>query len=441
MIYKYLILFIKISRLKQLKDILNKILIFITYLKIKEDPLYQEDMNNGLLRIRITNKCNGKCRYCGLLSWSEEDQNMSMNSQWLYDYCKPLYERIKLLLITGGDAYVARESFHYMKFISENYPQITIITESNGIAFSDKYQQLASDHLFKTHFSVNASNAQMFKKGCWQGEGAEKAYEKLMKNIKSYIDLLKSKNLECFAPSLSMVVNKDTASDIIDFVKLSLSLGISHNGFYFDYTENDMGKDYFGIPEISRPALRTLMEIERVLARKVFVGFRLWLPLKEAEPIQKEVDAVPIAQLREKYREIFELAKNRSMDKENKLRNKIRMQRGKKPLNVDEEWNASMKLVDKNNKKVCFAPWSEIDLYPNGRMDFCGWFKPTLNLNHFIKNNKVDWNEILNSPEYMFYRKKIYEDKFDGCMDCCPMNSKNNPIIPTHKYGYDRVEE
>lgn len=404
------------------------------------DSALKTDFNDGLLRIRITNKCNAKCRYCGLLSWSKEEQNQSMNSKWLYDYCKPLYEKMKLVLITGGDALVAKESYNYCTFLSENYPHATIFTESNGIAFSKKWQKFAMENLFRTHFSINASTAEVYEKGVWAGSGAREAFEKVQNNLKSYMELLKENNLEVFAPSVSMVINNDTACDVEDFIKMSLRLRAQLVMFYFDYTENDMNSAYFGSPDIIRPVLKKLMEIERVLAKKFFVYFRLWIPVEESEAMQKLVDSVPIDALREKYCEIIELAQGRSMQKEFEQRQRIRKEFGKKTLTFDEDWTPTIHLTEINGKKVCFAPWAEIDLYPNGRLDFCGWFKPTLNLQDFIKDDKVSWDEILNSVEFLKYRKNILNGNFEGCMTCCPMNSIANELTPVHKYGYERKE-
>jgi MoaA/NifB/PqqE/SkfB family radical SAM enzyme len=212
---------------------------------VPDNPSCAGRMEDGLLRIRITNACNGKCRYCGQLAWSKEEQSKSMDPKWYYEYCKPLYEKIKLLLITGGDAYVARESYNYMKFMSDNYPQITIMTESNGIAFNERFRELASDNLFKVHFSLNASNSAIYQKGCWEGPAGEAAYNKAIENLTEYLALLKSKNMECFAPDASMVINRDTANDVVGFAKLALELKISHVIFYFDYTESNMYSDYF----------------------------------------------------------------------------------------------------------------------------------------------------------------------------------------------------
>ena len=396
-------------------------------------------MQDGLLRVRITNACNAKCRYCGVrLSFGAECEH-AMDPVWYYKYCAPLYERLKIVLITGGDAFIAAESYNYMKFLSENYPGITVMTESNGIAFHEKFQELAAKNLFKTHFSINASTAEIFQKSCWEGPGGDKLYPVLRKNIEDYVELLRSQDKLCFAPSASMVINHDNVEDVLDFTRMSLRLHSWYICFFFDYTENDMEQDYFGQPELSRVVLRTLMELERLLAGKVMLYFRLWLPAKEAEPLQKEVEAMPITELEQKYADILELAQGRSLMEEFSQRNAWRRKLGKLELSLDEDLSPSMQLRQRNGRDVCFAPWQELDIYPDGRLDFCSWFAPTLNLKNFIVDGQVDWDSVLNSFAYMAARKRILQGNFQGCQSCCPLNSCKNPITPVHKYGYERT--
>jgi|GEM_PF-1693167 len=432
---------LNLNLLRKAKWEVKKCVLRVKGKTVQNDKRYRTDLTDGLLRIRITNRCNGRCRYCGLLTWSEEEQQRSMEPKWYYEYCKPLYEKIKIVLITGGDAFVAKESYNYMKFLSDNYPQITVMTESNGIAFNERFRELACENLFKTHFSINASNAEIYQKGCWAGAAGAAGYNKSINNIRAYMELLRSRNLECFGPSLSMVINKDTACDVVDFAKLALELGASCIWYYFDYMENNMEGDYFSCPETSRPALKKLMELERILAKKFFVYFRLWIPTKEADPIQAEVDAEPFGELQKRYADILKLAEGRNMKNEFDLRNRIRAEHIKKVFLFDEEWTPTIRLLEKEGKKVCFAPWQILDLYPNGRMDFCSWFRETLNIKDFIKDEKVDWDAVLNSWEYTACRCNILHDNFGGCMPECPMNSCKSPIIPVHKYGYDRIDK
>lgn len=409
-------------------------------------PECTTELNRGLLRLRITNACNAKCRYCGVRCTFGEEVNHAMIPAWYYELCRPIYDKLGIVLITGGDAFFAKESYNYMRFMSDNYPQITLMTESNGIAFNEKFQQLAADNLFKTHFSVNASNADVFAKSCWDaddGSSARKMFPIMLRNIKSYVDKLAARDMLCFAPDLSMVINKDNADDILNFVELALDFHAGFIVFYFDYTENDMNAEFFTNPAVARPAMKTLMELERVLAEKVLVYFRLWLPTGEAATLQQEVELIPIDELRAKYADILRKAEGRSILGELNRRNEFRRAAGKYELAIVDDVSPSLHLKQDTDREICFAPWNEIDLYPDGRLDFCGWFEPTLNIKNFIEhdasgNEYVDWSRILNSFEYASARYRILHDDFRGCQLCCPMNSIKYPVEPVTKYNVDR---
>ena len=247
----------------------------------------------------------------------------------------------------------------------------------------------------------------------------------------------------CFAPDLSMVINKDNADDILNFVELSLELHAGFIVFFFDYTENDMNGEFFTNPAVTRPAMKTLMELERVLAEKIIIYFRLWMPSGEAAALQQEVEAIPIEKLKIKYEKILKMAEGRSIAGELAKRNEIRREMGKKELTMVDDISPSLHLRQETDREICFAPWNEIDLYPDGRMDFCGWFEPTLNIKNFIQveNGKefVDWDKILNSFEYASARYRILHDDFRGCQVCCPMNSVKSPVEAVTKYNFDRT--
>jgi predicted Zn-dependent protease/SAM-dependent methyltransferase/sulfatase maturation enzyme AslB (radical SAM superfamily) len=399
----------------------------------------ESTMQDGLLRVRITNKCNAKCRFCGIQSWDEKLRSTSLDKAMLYEYCKPLYEQIKILLLTGGDPLASEEGFEYARFLSRNYPRITIFIESNGIAFTEKWRQLAKDNLFTTHFSINASNAQVFEAGCWASPGGA-AYVKALKHIESYIDVLRRDGLDVFAPDFSMVINKDTASDIRDFVRKALRMGARFTMFFFDYTENDMSAPYFGRPETSRPALEELMKLERVLAGRFFVYFRLWIPLREVELLQGKVDAIPSSDLEAEYADILALAQNRSMLREHRERQRIRAMRGKKIHTWDEDWTPTIRQTEIDGQKVCFAPFKALDIYPGDIAECCGWITPRIRLADWVRDGAIDWNRLFNTQQMKFLRLDMLDGGFNLCQKCCPLNPRYNAVWTPHRYGYDRAE-
>ncbi len=359
-----------------------------------------------------------------------------MEKSWLFDVCRPLYSKIKYLLLTGGDPLITPHSYEFMDFISREYPQITIMAETNGIAFDERMQDLAARNLFRVHVSMNASTPEVYEKSCWEGEkGGALVFQRFTKNIEQYLGLLKEKSLLAFAPDLSMVINHDNYFDVVPFIKKALSYHAMCISFYFDYTENDMNCAYFTRPDISRKALRQMMEIERVLAEKVFLSFRLWVPTKELAMMQEEVDAEPEAVLKERYADLLALAKGRSIVEEHEERNARRRKLGKAELTFDEDYSPTIRLEKREGRNLCFAPWKELDLYPNGRIDFCGWYEPTLDLKSYIECGKVDWNEVLNCYAYMRGRYRILLGDYDECQDCCPMNDQTNPILNLYEHS------
>ena len=268
----------------------------------------------------------------------------------------------------------------------------------------------------------------------------------IIRNIKNYLQKLEAENKICFAPDLSMVINKDNTDDILNFVELALELHAGFLVFFFDYTENDMNSDFFTNPEVTRPAMKTLMELERVLAEKILIYFRLWVPSKEMATLQQEVESIPIDELNKKYEKILRLAEDRNILAEWRERNRIRKTCGKNELAIVDDFSPTLHLKKLDDREICFAPWNEIDLYPNGRMDFCGWFEETLNIKNFIQTdadgkNFVDWEKVLNSFQYASARKRILHDDFRGCQVCCPMNSIKSPVEPMTKYNLDRLTE
>lgn len=80
-------------------------------------------------------------------------------------------------------------------------------------------------------------------------------------------------------------------------------------------------------------------------------------------------------------------------------------------------------MVEEIKSEICFAPWKVPDLYPNGRIDFCGCFVKTFNIKEYITNDYVDRDEILNFPKYMIIRNRMMYDDYQGCLLCCSMNN------------------
>lgn len=404
------------------------------------------DLEGGFLRMRVSHQCNCKCEFCYQNDWSATDYNAQIPNEWLYDYCTPLYGRVKTILTGGGEITFAKEGYNFCKFLAENYPQTNVLTESNGILYNEKWQNLAVESLFMQHFSLNAACGEIYEKAVWK-DGGKAVYSKVLSNITALAKKWQDAGMSCFTPSISMVVNKNSVSDIYDFIKLALKLKLKGTFFYFDHREGSVGGASFVNPEIMENALKTLMKIERILAKKFNVYFRLWLPMNVTQKLQAEVEAIPIEELKEEFAELLELAKDRDMVKEWEERNKLRQERGKKTLSIKEDYFPALYSEDKllsdgSCKTLCMAPHKSLDIFANGKINLCGWVMVGVggmaNLYDYVKNNTIDWVNVLNLPIYQDMRSQVLKDNFSYCMDCCPLHPKNPHLNDIMKYGLGR---
>lgn len=435
-------------KIKFKRNILANLRDNITFIFDKHNPLYKARIDDGFLRLILTHKCNAKCDFCPHWRWSKEKLSQELSKDFIYEKCKPLYKKVKMLSLCGGEITIYKDCIDYLKYINENYPHITIVTESNGINWNKKWQQCAMEGLYSVNFSVNGSNEIIYHNSCWKEDDYEIPYNKTHENILSYIKLLKENNLSSFNPNISMVINKGSSTDVYNFVKFALTIKAKKVNFYFDNQENKLFNrqnvaQTFKYPELAIPALKTLMEMERVLAKKFCIYFRLFLPASCVDETQAEVEKIPIDELRNKYKELLELAKDRDMLKEHNERNKIRKEKGKKTLSFDEDFNPTLRLINVANKRVCFSPWGMVDIMANGKLSFCSWTRHAVYELKYIydKKGNIDWIKTINSKPFIIYRKKHFNGDFSGCMPICPMNSSANPLFPIHSYGYDRVTE
>lgn len=405
------------------------------------NPRYRASMQDGLLRLRLTDRCNARCWFCNHWRVRKDAQLTDMTTEFLYSICTPLYKKIKLLLLTGGEPIVHPECYNLVKFIGKRFPRITIFFETNGIGFDERWQELAADELLYVLCSMNAPNAESFQKGCAHGPGGEKIFEKILGNMTAYRDLLKSKGLEEFGPRVSMVINKDNAGDVEEFVALALKLRARGCGFYFERSESRIEDDHFGSPETSRPALRKLIEMERVLAGRFQFTFRLWLPLQELPPLQAEVDALPLEQLQREYQHLLELSEGRSIDQEHAKRQAIAERKGRKPLTIAEELYPALREMEVGGQTICFAPFKELDIFPDGRVECCGWIWPfRMRLDKYQSEDGINWNRLFNSYLMKLTRKRMLNGDYRSCMKCCPLNPTYKPKSTVPQHGYDRLK-
>lgn len=391
---------------------------------------------NLTVHMLLNSTCNAKCRFCVVRKMKAEE----ISEDVLFNMAKPLYPKTNVLIPTWGEYTISKSGYKYLNWISQNYPHINLFTETNGIAFDEKWQNFSMNNLVYTACSLNAINAKRYQETVWEGEGGEVVYDKIINNLRNYQNLLKSNNLEVFGTRLSMVLTPDNYCDIEKFVRLSLELNSPFVTFFFDYTNYDIvnSTNQYKIND----ALKTLIEIEELLKGKYFIFYKLYTPFSKAdiEKVKQNMEHLTPSQLQEKYSAIWELGKDRDYKAEFAKRAAIRKQHNKAFMSHLQECTVTGSQYILNNKHTnfCTAAWDHIFIYPNGDIGVCPWerwhnvFKyQRLNIRHFVKNNKINWNEVFNGVYYRLVRKNIKSNCYAGCMKNCPY--KNSDFKTVYK--------
>ncbi len=400
---------------------LNKIK--YSYVTLEKDIAY----NNLVLQLFFNSNCNAKCKFCGVRHLKAEE----IAPEVLYDYLLPLYDKTKVIIPTFGEYTISQNCYNFLSFIAENYPQINIFTETNGINFNEKWQDFSIKNIVRTACSLNAINAKRYQETVWQGQGGEIVYDKIINNLKSYQQKLKDNNMEAFGTRLSMVLNPSNYNDIADFVKLSLELGSMYVTFFFDNSCLELSESK---SKERRKALKTLIELEKLLQHKYFIFFKLYTPftINDIHEVEKEVALISMEELQTKYADVYELAKDRDYLKEYQKRTEIRKTHNKKPLSLLEEFSitGSQHNINGTDTKFCTVAHHHLVVYPNGRIRTCAWedFAKCLclkspNIKDFIKNKSINWNKVFNGFYYKLVRNFVKRGNYKGCPKVCPFRN------------------
>ena len=393
---------------------------FVDYLKVMTDSsLYVGIPDNITLQMSFNNDCNCKCKFCSESIATDKSNRQVIPEKWLYEYMLPLYPKTSNIVPTYGEITYCKEGFEYLSWISKNYPHINIFTETNGIAFNDKWAQLASENLINMHFSINAINEDYFKKTVWEKDGV---YSLVQNNFNHYLKVLEEKGLSAFKPSVSMVINSTNYETIVEFAKQYVSKGIQFINFYFDNIENET---YCGLKHAKssavEEALITLIELDKVLNGKVHLFYRLFAPTTEIEKYDCIVEQKDINSLKEKYSDVLELAKDMDLRKLSEERAQIRKQYGKREYTYYEDLTGcTYHQKIHNGYSICSNPWNHLRLRPNGDYNYCSWTPYLHNLKKYIKNDKIDWKKFFNSYYYRKARKNFQKRCYLNCMTKFP---------------------
>lgn len=400
------------------------------YKLMNDKSLYVGIPDNLTLQLCFNNDCNCRCKFCYAGIAKNKSEVRVMPENWLYGDFKELYPKTSHIVPTDAEITFKKEGYEYLKFIHENYPHINIFIESNGIAFDDKWAQLASENLMRVNFSVNAINEEYFKKTVWHKNGL---FPTIQKNIEHYIEILKEKQLFAFKPLVSSVINSTNYETIEEFVTYWISKGLQQIVFFFDTNENEVYQLYKSKDKsLVNEVVIKLFELERIFKGKVNLGWQLFIPIDNVGYFRNLVYKKDIQEIKTKYPKLVKLIKDfDTLDELYVQRTRLRKERGKKEYTYYEDiTNVTYHQKIKNGYSICSNPWHHLRLKPNGDFAQCSWVGYPENLNKYIENGHINWIKVFNCEYFRELRQNFicrdYSWKSMGgghCMPNCPSSS------------------
>lgn len=384
------------------------------------DDMVMSTMDDGLLRLYLTEKCTAKCSFCPYYPHLSNPRDIPLD--WIYNLCRPLYEQIKMLLLVGGEVTTNRQWFDFASFIAREYPRITLFVETNGMTFDERWAHLCADQLARVHVSVNASSEERYAASVWLGEHGARAYRKVAANVQAYVELLRQKDLLVFAPSVSMVLNRRTSSDVREFLSMALDNHVSGCTYYLDwdmYPHDEPGPYDAQI----RDALVELAKLKRISDGRFHIGILFCSPSEWRFACEKAA-SIDLAVLRSEYAAIDAKLDTRCMEKEHQRRQELQRLSGKRVCSLDDWNNVTWHRIGRGGEQVCFAAWKELQIMVDGKVEMCSWYhgETSVRLQDYIKNNAVDWDALLNATHFVKVRRSMLANDFSGCMPSCPVN-------------------
>lgn len=370
------------------------------------------------LQLMFNNDCNCRCKFCSAHNQTKQTRKV-MPSEWLYNYFEPIYKYTKNIVPTYGEITYGKEGYEYVSYICEKYPKINFLIESNGILFDKKWRELAAKNLFSVNFSVNAIDEESFKRTVWDKDGV---FTVVKRNIQDYIKELEQNNLQMFNPSISCVLNSTNYQNTEAFVKMALEWKLQKIIFFFDHLENNLSKLSVKDRENFDKSLFTLLELERLLKGKVQIGFRLFIPIANIQEYEKIVNEKPIEYLKEKYKDIWELAQDLDLYENYLLKKKEYKKQNKNITFYEDLTGICYHTKNYKNNMICENPWNHIRLRPDGKMEVCPWrgYRNDYKIQNFIENGKINFNKLFNDLYHRKLRKNFQKGCYSGCMKNCP---------------------
>ena len=332
------------------------------------------------LMIRITNRCNLHCFFCGQhgergvfegSSARPNEKELSI-SQWK-DFIKNARYFKPYIYITGGEPLLRDDTVELIKFASS----LDIITHlnTNSTLLSDKAEDLVNAGLDYISCSLDCI-------GSLSEEitGKSSTYKDAITGIERLVKARSVSKGKFPIIQVFTTINKKNQHCLFDIAKTSEALGVDVFAVSFPI---------FTTPELEQKTSISFRE-KLGVEPKFWKGFISDMSQIDCNLIEKQIKLIRESRFGFRYKQFPSPVKGFS------VYNHFRL-----PAAV-------------HGDKVCMIPWSMAIILPNGEVSTC-WDHPDYIVGNICKEK---FSDIWNGEKYRKFRKIIKKEFFPSCSRC-----------------------
>ena len=187
----------------------------------KEQVLYEFKKNSSckFLRLAYNNVCNIACRTCR----DELKLHDTDKQKYITKKIMPLLENIeKIQMSTAGDVFASKDGIELLKYVINNYPNISLMIDTNGILLTPKlYETLKlRGRIQDLQISIPGATKKTYEKIVCKGN-----FDAVMRNLK-FISQEKEKG-NIHSVYINMVISKYNYKEMIKMAKIVKKLNLS----------------------------------------------------------------------------------------------------------------------------------------------------------------------------------------------------------------------
>lgn len=202
----------------------REIPIGIEAMQTKESFPYTEKLNEAPRmcgQISFSLMCNLRHSFCFQGSFSSD----ALPPEIMYQRLRPMYPSIMNMRLLGGEPTIIPGVMDYITWLKTAYPHIALEIVTNGVAFDERWIQLAEQYKIMIQVSINAFSQAVFDRILRTGS-AKDIRRRIYANLEKLIER-HHKSDHPIINCISMVLSEETAPDLLEIVLFSLRNGLN----------------------------------------------------------------------------------------------------------------------------------------------------------------------------------------------------------------------